>query len=256
MVFFDSLSDLMDGGARPAGITTGVVKENWNKDFPGKVKVEILLGEEGKNVTGWIPVMTQYSGNNYGLYALPEVGTEVVVAFNMGDRNCPIVLGTLWNNKNKIQGDTANENNTIKSFKTKGGCCVTFDDEDGKARIEIKSPGNFSISIEDEKKIIQIKDEKGENGLAIDADKGEVRISAKTKIEFAVGGKAMATLDGNSKTAEISADQIKVQAGQALQLKGQNTSIEGSMLGLKAQSSLKVESGAMAEIKGAMVKIN
>ncbi|WP_130861747.1 phage baseplate assembly protein V [Bacilliculturomica massiliensis] len=243
-------------GRSIAGVTTGVVKENWNKDYPGKVKVEILLGEEGQNVTGWIPVMTQYSGSGFGFYALPEVGAEVVVAFNMGDRNCPIVLGTLWNNKNKLQADTANDKNTIKSFRTKGGCEVTFDDENGKARIEVKSPGKFTISIEDEKKQILIKDEKGENGIRIDAEKGELEISAKTKIELKVGGKAMVALDGNSKTAQIKADNIKAEAGQALQLKGQNDTIEGSMLNIKAQSSLKAESGGMLEVKGAMVKIN
>lgn len=256
MGLLSDVSGAEDGERRTAGVTTGIVKENWNKDFPGKVKVEILLGEEGQNVTGWIPVMTQYSGSSYGFYALPEVGAEVVVAFNMGDRNCPIVLGTLWNNKNKLQSETANDKNTIKSFKTKGGCEVTFDDENGKARVEIKSPGKFSISIEDEKKLIKIKDESGDNGITIDAEKGEMKLNAKTKMELCIGGKAMVSLDGNSKTVEIKADNIKAEATQALKLKGQNDTIEGSMLNIKAQSSLKVESGAMAEIKGAMVKIN
>ena len=256
MGFFSDFPGIGEGERRIAGITTGIVKENWNEDYPGRVKVEILLGEEGQNTTGWIPVMTQYSGNGYGAYALPEIGTEVVVAFNMGDRNCPIVLGTLWNNKNKIQADTANNKNTIKSFRTKGGCEVTFDDEEEKARIEIKSPGKFTISIEDEKKLIQIKDEKGENGVVIDGDKGELKIDGKTKIQLSVGGEAMITLDGNAKTAQINSDNIKLQAGQSLQMKGQNDSLESGMLQVKAQSSLKMESSAMLEIKGSMVKIN
>ena len=75
------------------GVVTGTVKENYDKDNPGKVKVELFLGERGLNVTGWIPVMTPYAGNKYGGYALPEVGDEVVVAFLMGDRNSSEACG-------------------------------------------------------------------------------------------------------------------------------------------------------------------
>ena len=126
------------------GIVTGTVKENYNKDFPGKVKVELLLGEEGKNVTGWIPVMTTYGGNGYGNLFLPEVDSEVVVAFHMGDRNRPIVIGCLWSDKNQFPPETVKEENPIKTIMTKAGSVITFDDTKDKEMISIKTKkGSF-----------------------------------------------------------------------------------------------------------------
>lgn len=238
------------------GIAMGTVKENWNQDFPGRVRVELLLGEEGKSVTGWIPVAMPYCGNDYGYYSLPEIGCEVVVAFHMGDRNCPVVIGSLWNNKNKLPAETAVEKNTVKRFKTKGGCEVVFHDEDQKTGISVKTPGEFQIAIDDEKKQIVVLDGQGENGITVDAQNGELILAAKNKIHLTVGGEEFILADGQSKTVQVKCNHVKVEAAQALNLKGQNTELEGSMINLKAQGSFKVESSAMLEVKGAMVKIN
>lgn len=238
------------------GVTTGIVKENWNKEYPGRVKVQLFLAESGKNVTGWLPVISPYAGNGYGTYMLPEVGAEVVVAFQMGSRNCPIVLGTLWNNKNKIPDKTANSKNTVKCIKTKGGCQITFDDTSKKEKVEIKTPGKLRVVIDDEKKTIQIQDEKGSNGITIDTGKGIMSMKAKKKIELCVGGKPMITLDGSTKSVKLSGSQVQLDGSQALKLKGQNSSLEGTMVSVKAKGTLKLESSAIAQLKGSMVKIN
>ncbi len=246
----------INGAPLSYGVTTGTVKENWSKDFPGKVRVELILGEEGKNVTGWVPVAMPYCGNGYGYYSLPEIGTEVVVAFHMGDRNCPIVVGSLWNNKNKLPKETATEKNTVKRFKTKGGCEVFFQDEDGKAGVVVRTPAGFQLSIDDEKKQVVLSDKDGENGMTIDAGKGELTMKAKNKLHLSAGGKDLILANGQSGQVEIKSNNIQVEAAQALKLKGQNATLEGSMMNVKAQGSLKAESSAMLELKGAMVKIN
>lgn len=259
MGMFDDLLETA-GTAAPSfsvqGIAIGTVKENWNQDIPGTVRVELPLGEEGKNVTGWIPVAVPYCGNDYGYYSLPEIGCEVVVAFHMGDRNCPVVIGSLWNNKNKLPAETALEKNTVKRFKTKGGCEVVFHDEEKKTGISVKTPGEFQIVIDDEKKTVVISDGKGENGIALNSEKGELTLSAKNKIHLSVGGEDLILADGQGKAVQIKSNQVKIEAGQALNLKGQNTALEGSMVNLKAQGSLKAEASGILEVKGALVKIN
>jgi len=241
---------------RVFSVTTALVKENWNKDYPGMVKVEMFLGETGKNITGWVPVMTMYGGKNHGYYALPEVGSEVVVAFNMGDRNCPIVIGSLWNNNNTLPSDTATEKNLIKRFKTKGGCEVVFNDEENKQTIEIKTPGGFGIAIEDEAKSITLHDSAGKNAITINEKDGTVSIKADKKITLSVGGSDMVTLDGAKKSATINTNNVKLEAMQNLQLKGQSDSIEGSMIKINAQGSMELSSSGMTQVKGSMVKIN
>lgn len=241
---------------RICSITTGLVKENWNEDYPGKIKVELFLGEEGKNVTGWIPVATWYGGKEFGAYALPEIESEVIVAFLLGDRNCPVVIGSLWNLKNTIPSNIANESNTIKCIRTKGGCEILFEEQEEKEKIVIQTPKKLLLSIEDEKKTISMQDENGENKIVLDAENGALTLLAKSKLELQLNGNVVLSFDNNSKTATLKMDQIKVEASQGLELKGQNSKVEGSMLQLSAQSSLKIESSAIAELKGSMVKIN
>lgn len=237
-------------------VTTALVKENWNKDFPGMVKVEMFLGETGKNVTGWVPVMSPYAGKGYGHYTLPEVGSEVVVAFNMGDRNCPIVIGSLWNDKNALPAETAADKNFVKRFKTKGGCEVIFNDEDKKQKIEVKTPGGFGITIEDEKKTIKIHDKSGKNGITINEEKGTVAITADKKLTFGVGGSDVITLDGSGKSATIKTNTVKIDAAQSFEAKGQSTKIEGATIKVNAQGTLDIASSGMTNVKGSMVKIN
>ncbi len=241
---------------RVFSVTTALVKENWNKDYPGMVKVEMFLGETGKNITGWVPVMSMYGGKNFGYYALPEVGSEVVVAFNMGDRNCPIVIGTLWNNNNTLPPETATDKNLIKRFKTKGGCEVVFNDEEGKQKIEVKTPGGFGVTIEDEAKSITLHDSAGNNAITINEKDGIVNIKAGKKITLSVGGSDVVTLDGSGKSATIKTNNVKLEAAQNLQLKGQSDQIEGSMIKINAQGNMDISSSGMTQVKGSMVKIN
>ena len=237
-------------------VTTALVKENWNKDYPGMVKVEMFLGETGKNVTGWVPVMSMYGGKNFGYYSLPEVGSEVVVAFIMGYRNCPIVIVTLWNNSNTLPPETAAEKNLIKRFKTKGGCEVVFNDEENKQEIEIKTPGGFGITIEDEAKSITLHDAAGKNGIVINEKDGTVNIKADKKITLSVGGSDVITLDGTQKSATIKTNNVKVEAAQNLELKGQIDKIEGSMVKVNAQGNMEISSSGVTQVKASLVKIN
>lgn len=257
------ITDNYEGQARIPGVTIGIVKENWDSEHQGMVKVEMYLGEEGKNVTGWVPVMSSYAGDGYGNYQLPEVGQEVVIGFHFGERNYPIVLGCLWNKKNKLPQNTANENNTIKKFCTKGGSEVIFDDEKGKEKILVMTPGKLSFSIEDEKKIIQIKDEKGENSIQIDCQNGKMIFQAKDKMEFKIGTDTAISID--SDTVQIKSKTIEQSGQQKISISGQNVNVESKAnIGIAAKANVSIEgkaatkinSGGLLEVKGSMVKIN
>lgn len=237
-------------------ITTGLIKNNWDDKHPGMVKAEYFLGTQGKNVTGWIPVAVPYAFKDCGMYLLPEVGSEVVIAFHMGDRNCPVVIGCLWNQKNELPKDTATEKNTIKRFKTKGGCEVVFEDETDKEAVEIHTPANLRIKIEDEKQTITIEDKEKKNGIFIDAKEGNMRLFSDKKMIMEVGGKSMLTLDGNAGSVTVKADDIREEPSKSYQIKAQNVKMEGTQMDIEGKSQLSVKSGGITQIKGATVKIN
>lgn len=240
-----------------SSITTGIVKENYNSEFPGMVKVELILGEDGKKTTEWVRVAVPYCGKDYGEYFLPEVNTEVVVAFNMGDINCPIVIGCLWNNKDTIPPNTANKDNNIKRIKTKGGHELIFDDNKGNENILLQTKGNLKLKLEDKEQIIKITDKKEKNSIIMDCKKGTITFKSAKKMEFNVGGNNILTLDGSSKSAVIKTSNVKLEANSSVVIKGaQSTKIQGATMEIKAQASLKQEASGMVTLKGAMVKIN
>lgn len=251
----DDAGDVADS-EKEFSVITGTVKENYDKEHPGMVKVEYFLGEQGKNVTGWIPVATLYAGKEYGSYFLPEIKDTVVIAFDRGDRNCPIVIGSLWGKVNTLPPNVSQEKNNIKSFTTKGGCTVCFDDTENKSIITIKTPKKMKVVLEDEKSKITIGDDKGDNSLVIDSKNGAMTLNAAKKLEIKVNGNVLASFDGTSKAVKVEGGKIDLNASQGLNAKGSNTQISGSSLAIKGDGSVKIESSGMAQIKGSMVKIN
>jgi len=255
--------ELLGYGALPSekprpvpGIVIGIVKENWEQKHPGMVRVEYSLGEEGKNRTGWVPVMSPYAGKDFGFYALPEVGDEVVVAFAMGDRNCPVVLGSVWSRKNTLPKETAKDKNPVKRLLTKGGCEIVFEEEKGKEQIRIRTPKELTLLLEDEKEKITLADQNGKNGLVIDAKNGTVSMLAEKSVEIKVGGKAMAAFDGKAKSMTLAAGKITGNADQSMALKGQTFKAEGTQVEIKGSGSLKLESSGVTQVKGSMLQLN
>lgn len=238
------------------GIVTGIVKDNYDKENPGKIKVELFLGERGKNVTGWVSVMTPYAGTDFGYYSLPEVGSEVVVAFNMGDRNCPIVIGCLWNGKNKLPTDTVTDKNVKKRFITKGKNEILIDDTDNKQVIEIKTAKGKAIIFNEEKDNIIIHDKDNKNSIIVSSKDGTMTLEAEKKIILKAGGENMAVFDGTGKKVTIDSNNIDVKAGQNLNLKGQSVKVDGTNVAIKGTGSFKAESSGTTQVKGTIVKIN
>lgn len=237
-------------------VTTGLVRNNWDEKHPGMVRAEYFLGAEGKNVTGWMPVASPYASQECGMYALPEIGSEVIIAFNMGDGNCPIVIGCLWNQKNSLPKKTAAEGNTIKRFRTKGGCEVVFREEKEKEAIELSTPAGLRLCIEDEKKTIAIEDKDKKNGILLKAEEGSVKLFADKKMVLEVGGKAMVTLDGSAGAVTVKGDDVKEEASKSYTVKGQNVKLEGTQMEINGKSQLSLKSNGVTQVKGSLVKIN
>ncbi len=87
-------------GGRPpkdvehVGVVVAEVADNRDPRRRGRVKVRFRL-RSGER-TGWARLAVPMAGDRIGTYFLPEVGDEVLVAFERGDPRRPYVLGSLW----------------------------------------------------------------------------------------------------------------------------------------------------------------
>lgn len=78
-----------------SGVVVGKVTDVEDPEKLGRIKVRYPHMKDTK--TTWISVATIMSGPNRGLFFMPEVDDEVLIAFQHGDANHPFVIGFLWN---------------------------------------------------------------------------------------------------------------------------------------------------------------
>lgn len=257
----DSLVSRKDGSrwqndSEYKGVMRGIVKENWEKEQPGKVLVEFLTGEDGKNSTKWLPVMQPYCGDGYGFYFHPEIGSEVVVGSIAGDVNSLVVMGSLWNQVNRIPQETADERNTIKRIRTKAQHEIVFQDDEENGQIQILTKGKLHVILNDKEKRISVFDEEEKNGLQIDSGNGTVKLKADKRIILSAGENDMLLMEAQGKTLTLKADKLEEKATQSIQIEGNNLVVKGKQTELRADGSMKLNSSGIAEIKGSLVKIN
>jgi phage baseplate assembly protein gpV len=94
--------------------------------------------------------MMPMAGGGRGMHFFPEPGDEVVVGFQDGDTNTPIILGGVWN-RAAPPPDQAKESadNHIRTIVSRSGHEVTFDDTPGSEKVTIRSQGGHTIELDD-----------------------------------------------------------------------------------------------------------
>jgi|AntRauTorckE5430_2_1112549.scaffolds.fasta_scaffold05129_4 Rhs element Vgr protein len=238
---YPDLHALPTGGLLPSvsGLQVGVVKKiDADPENQTRIQVNLPTWDADKNV--WARLSTFYASQEFGSFFIPEVGDEVIIGFFNDDPRFPVILGSLYNTKNKPPY-TPDAENKIKAIVTKTKMKLEFDEE--KKIITIKTPGENTIIIDDDAKSITIKDqndnmvELSESGIVFDTPK-DLTITAKGSIS--IDSKKAITLKAATDVS-IEGMNIKQKAKTALAL-------EGSTAELKASTQVT--------IKGAMVMIN
>ena len=194
MNLFDALADEQDDAAasRFAGVVVGVVTNTQDPDGMGRVKVKFpwLSDEDESN---WARVAAPMAGNGRGLYFLPEVDDEVLVAFEHGDARFPYVVGALWNGQDKPPAENDGKNN-VRVIKSRSGHVIRLTDENGKEMIEIiDKSGKNSISINTSKNTVTIK---SDGDIVLSASQGKIKLEAQ-EVEVKSSGNAKVEAGGN-----------------------------------------------------------
>jgi uncharacterized protein involved in type VI secretion and phage assembly len=130
------------------GVIVGTVIDNKDPVSLGRVRVQFPW-KTLMHQTAWARMAAPMAGNNRGTYFIPEVGDEVLVAFEQGILDAPIVIGALWNSKDKPPETNQTGHNDRRLIKSRSGHQIILDDTAGNEKIQITDKtGNNTITID------------------------------------------------------------------------------------------------------------
>jgi len=134
--------------------------EEIHCDNFGRVKVQFhwdRLGGFDAESSCWVRVSSPWAGNNFGIMAVPRVGSEVVVEFLDGNPDHPIVTGHMWNFlRNPPWPLPANRTQTgILTRSTREGRyenanALRFEDRKGEEEVWLHAEKNQRIEVEND----------------------------------------------------------------------------------------------------------
>ena len=98
------------------------------------------------------------AGNERGSYFMPEPGDEVLVGFEGGDLDRPVIIGALWSDVDAPPPtvDTSKSNN-IRSIVSRLGHQLTFDDTQGAGKVTLQSAGGIKLEMDDQQKKVTLQ---------------------------------------------------------------------------------------------------
>ncbi len=140
-------------------IVVGPKGEEIYTDEHGRVKVQFHWDREGQRdekSSCWIRVSQLWAGAGWGAMFIPRIGHEVIVDFEEGDPDRPIIVGRVYHATNTPPYSLPADKNksAIKSDSTLGGGGsneLCFDDSKGSEEIFLHGQKDWSIAIENDK---------------------------------------------------------------------------------------------------------
>jgi uncharacterized protein involved in type VI secretion and phage assembly len=140
-----------EAGGTVAGVASAIVSRNDDPDNLGRVKLKLPWRSENNFETEWCRIAVPMAGKDRGTLFLPEVGDEVLVAFDRDDIRYPYVLGQLWSSADKPPAhDASSKKNDLRIIRTRKGHMITFDDNASKGRLCIELNDGKRIEIDDD----------------------------------------------------------------------------------------------------------
>ncbi len=194
----------LESGGHAKGVAVAVVSQNKDSSGMGRVRVNYPWhSQPGESY--WARIAAPMSGKGRGIYFLPEVGDEVLVAFDRGDLRFPYVVGSLWNGQDQSPAKNDDGKNDIRQIWTRSGHKLTFDDgASGSVKLEL-SDGKV-LRIDDSGITL---DDQQQNSIVINSKGGSITIAAATSLTL------------QAPQVSIKADTtLSITAGAALTVQG------------------------------------
>jgi type VI secretion system secreted protein VgrG len=166
--------------------------EEIHTDKYGRIKVQFHWDRKGKNDENsscWLRVMTPWANSQFGMIALPRVGTEVVVQYMQGNPDRPVIVGQFYNEHHMPPWE-------LPAHKTQSGVLTRSSKGAG--------PANFNA--------LRFEDAKGAEQLWMHAERN-MDVKVKQNDSQTIGNNRQISVGGNH-TEFVKKDvAIKVDGG-------------------------------------------
>ncbi len=184
-------------------LLVGIVTDNEDPKGWGRVKVKLPTMTED-HTSNWARIVTPGAGSSRGIYWLPEVNDEVLVAFEHGDIHRPYIIGGVWNGMDSTPreiGDTVVGGKVrLRGSTTRFGHKSWFVDDDKASEkrgyyIQTGTGPGHKLSFNDTEKFIEIETAGGHKIRMDDRDRsisvsstGNLKLEAKGNIDINANG--------------------------------------------------------------------
>lgn len=158
-----------------SGIVPARVVDHNDPKKMGRLKIQFFWQDEGN--THWARAIAPHAGPGRGFMFMPEIGDEVAVAFEDGDPERPIILGSLWNGvftapRDEFWGEGDIAENNIKRIVTKAGNRLQLVDKPGQEGVVLGTPHELRISM------IEKTNEHGRSTIVLHSENGDILLNA------------------------------------------------------------------------------
>ncbi len=247
-------------------------------DKYGRVKVQFHWDRQGKgdaNSSCWVRVGTPWAGRQWGAIHIPRVGQEVLLAFQEGDPDRPIIVGSVYN-ADQMPPYALPDNKTQSGLKSRGTLHGTpenfnelrFEDKRGSEEVYFHAEKDCNRVVENNDTLKvgspgpSCTD--GSQTTSIYKDRTETIETGNESLEVKMGNRAVVIDMGNdsltikmgNQTTKLNLGASTTEALQSIELKVGQSSIKLDQLGVTIKGMMiSVEGQVQAEVKSLMTQI-
>jgi uncharacterized protein involved in type VI secretion and phage assembly len=190
-------------GLYPAFVTNLVDSDNL-----GRIEVSLpWLGTDGdRDVRAWATLCSPYADGNQGLEILPEVGSQVLVAFEAGNLRRPYIIGAAWNGQESLPNAPDSANN----LQSRSGSRLEFDDST-PPKVSITMQSGHKVVLDDAAQQITVTHAMGCSiTLTVTAIQINANVSVDVTAPMVNVNAAMSTFSGVVEAQTVIADSFVI----------------------------------------------
>ncbi|MHC5539754.1 type VI secretion system Vgr family protein [Singulisphaera rosea] len=270
-------------------VVAGPSGEEIFTDKYGRVKVQFHWDREGKNdgnSSCWVRVGTPWAGKNWGIVHIPRIGQEVIVDFEEGDPDRPIIVGSVYN-ADMMPPYTLPDNKTQSGVKSRSSLQgstenfneLRFEDKKGSEDVYFHAEKDFHRSVENDDDLQVGNDQtitvqnnrtesvkKGDESVTIEKGNRTVVVSmgddthqvkmGNRDVQVDMGNDSLTIKMGNQ-TTKVNLGKCSTEALQSIEFKVGQSSIKLDQMGVTIKGMMiSVQGQIQTEVKGTMTQIS